>query len=355
MDLGAQWRGGQIQSLLLARELAASGDAITVLARRGAPLLARLDEAGLATISIRPGGEAHPGVLLEVARAARRFAPDVIYAGDARGHGVAVWSGAARARPLVVHRRVAFPPGGDPFSKRKYAAADRFLAISNAVAQILSRAGVPEGRIVVIPDGLPDSAFVRTDPPADRPFRLVHVGSFDGRKGQELAVETVATLVARGQDVRVAFLGDGDGREQVERLAQTRSVAERCAFEGLVDDVPARLAASHALLMTSSSEGGSLAIVEAMAAGCPVLCHDIEGAGELVREAGVGRLIQGLNPEAWADAIVELIATPQAQRQSMAEAGRAFAATRTIAATARLVRHELERVVTPTGRAPGRA
>jgi glycosyltransferase involved in cell wall biosynthesis len=197
----------------------------------------------------------------------------------------------------------------------------------------------------VVPDGLPDGAFVSAAPVPPPPFRLVHVGGFDGRKGQDTAVEVLARLVERGLDARLTFLGDGERREEIVRLAAARGVAERCELAGLVEDVPARLAASHLLLMTSSSEGGSLAVVEALAAGCPVACHDIEGAGEILREARAGRLIVGLDPEVWADAVVEVLTVPEPVRRSIVQAGREFAATRTIARTAQIVRRELEDAV----------
>jgi glycosyltransferase involved in cell wall biosynthesis len=345
LDLGAAWRGGQIQTFLLARELARAGEDVTVAARRGSPLALELERSAadeLAVEAVRPGGEGHPGVLLDVARAAARRDPEVLYAGDARGHGAAVWSLAARRRPLVVHRRVAFPPGRDWFSRRKYAAADTLLAISESVARALREAGIPPDRIVVVPDGLAPEAFVEDAAPAAPPYRLVHVGMFDGKKGQEVAIDAVARLAALGWDVHAAFLGDGPGRDALERRASAAGVAERCAFPGIVADVAARLAASHLLLMTSSSEGGSLAVLEAMAAGCPVLAHDVEGAGEFVREAGSGGLVRGLDPESWADAIARTLRDTTATR-SWILSGRRYAASRTIAATAALVLEELSK------------
>lgn len=345
LDLGASWRGGQIQTYLVARELARLGERVTVAARSGSPLAAAVGDASdaMALAPVRAGGEAHPSVLMDVARIARRVDPDAILAGDARGHGAAVWSGATRRRPLVVHRRVAFAPGRDWFSRRKYAAAKRFLAISESVARVLREAGVPAERVVVVPDGLPSEAFVLTAPSAAPPYRLAHVGTFDGRKGQQLVVAVVARLAARGWDVRATFLGEGAGRTEVEHLARRTGVDGRCEFPGLVADVPVRLAASHLLLMTSESEGGSLAILEAMAAGCPVLAHEVEGAAEYVRAAGSGGLVSGLDPEVWATAVAATLADPH-RRRLWIEAGRVFASHRTVQRTATLV---LEKGVRP--------
>src|ERR1019366_6988626 len=134
---------------------------VPFVGRRGAPLAEVLrNRGGTEVLEAPPGPEASPGLLLAVARAARLFQPDVVYAGDSRGHGAAVWSRASSGRPLVVHRRVFFRPSGHLLSRIKYRAADRFLAVSGAVASTLAKAGVDPARIAVVPDGLPPEAFV---------------------------------------------------------------------------------------------------------------------------------------------------------------------------------------------------
>jgi Glycosyltransferase Family 4 len=150
LDLGASLRGGQKQTALLLAELAGRGHAIRFIGRRAAPLAECLRNRGIDVVEAPPGPEASPGLLLAVARAARLFQPDLLYAGDSRGHGAAVWSRASATRPLVVHRRVAFRPSGHPLSRVKYRAADRFLAVSGAVAASLAEAGVDPSRVAVV-------------------------------------------------------------------------------------------------------------------------------------------------------------------------------------------------------------
>ncbi len=73
---------------------------------------------------------------------------DLIHCHDARSHTFA-------RKPFVVSRRVAFPVGRDWLSRWKYARAEAYLAVSNFVAEELRAAGVPSGRIHVVPDGVP--------------------------------------------------------------------------------------------------------------------------------------------------------------------------------------------------------
>ena len=344
LDLGPGMRGGQLQTVLLLSGLAARGHEIRLLARRGSPLSSAARAAGLETAEVPAGSEASPPVLLAAGREARAFRPEIVYAGDARGHGVAVFGRAAAGAPLVVHRRVTFPPGRDPLSRLKYRAAARFLAISGAVAASLEAAGVPAGKIAVIPDGLPGEAFRESTAPATPPFRLVHAGAFDGMKGQEVVVETLARLVSGGVDATTLFLGDGPARAGVEALARARGVAGRCEFPGQVEDAAARFASSHLMLLPSASEGGPLVLVEAMAAGCPVVGHDVGGSREMVAGGSAGILVASLDPSEW-EAAARSVLFDRGRRERLVAAGYAAARVRTIGRTVDLVEAELRRIL----------
>jgi glycosyltransferase involved in cell wall biosynthesis len=342
LDLGAALRGGQRQTVLVLAGLARRGHGVRLLARRASPLAAAARDAGLDVREVPAGSEASPFLLLAVAREARAFAPDVVYAGDARAHGAAVFSRASSSAPLVVHRRVTFPPGADPLSRAKYRAAARYLAVSAAVAASLEAAGVPRAKVTLVPDGLPDEAFRAEPAPAGPPWRLVHVGAFDALKGQDVAVEVLARLVRVPLDAELLFLGDGAERRSVEARASSRGVLPRCTFAGDVGDVANRLAASHVLLLPSASEGAPLALVEALAAGCPAVAHDVGGAAEMLNGGAAGVLLQSLDPDAWAAAVRALLLDP-GRRALLVAAGRAAAAERTIGKTVARVEAELER------------
>ncbi len=344
LDLGPAMRGGQRQTCLLLEALAARGHAVRLVARRESALAVAAAAAGL-DVSGAPGGpEASPALLLATARAARGFRPDVVYAGDARGHGAAVFSRAAARAPLVVHRRVTFPPGRGPLSRLKYRAASRFLAVSGAVAGSLAAAGIPDTKIAVVPDGLPPSAFRRDPAPPAPPFRLVHAGAFDGLKGQDVAVDVLARLVASGIDATLLLLGDGPERASIARRAAAAGVAARCAFAGHVEDVAPRLAASHVLLLPSRAEGAPLALVEALAAARAAVAHDVGGAAEMLAGGSAGVLLGSLDAGTWATAVRALLLDAD-RRAALVAAGRAAAAERTIARTVDRVEAELGRTL----------
>ncbi len=342
LDLGPGMRGGQRQSALLLAGLAARGHTIRLLARRLSPLAAAARASGLDTSEVPAGSEASPALLVAVAREARSFRPGIVYAGDARGHGAAVFGRASAGVPLVVHRRVVFTPGRSPLSRLKYRAADRYLAVSRAVASSLEAAGIPAEKIAVVPDGLAIDAFRNSVAPPPPPFRLVHAGAFDGMKGQDVVIECLARLVAEGLDVTALVLGDGPARPRVEAQAAARGVAGLCSFAGQVEDAGRRFAESHLMLLPSASEGGPLVLVEAMAAGCAVVGHDVGGAREMVADGAAGVLVESLDPAAWTDAVRGVLLEPE-RRTRLVEAGRAAALERTIDRTVAQVESELLR------------
>jgi len=345
LDLGAAWRGGQTQTALICAGLAARGHAVTLVARRGSALAREMRDAaagGAGVVESPAAFEAAPGLLHSVRREARRVAPDVVWASDARGHGAAVWSGVSPRVPLVVHRRVSFPPGHGVLSRLKYRLPRRYVAVSEGVAASLRLAGIDDGKITVLPDGLPPRAFLdRPGAPAP-PYRLVHVGAFDGLKGQDVAIAALDRLVARGLDATLLFLGDGPWRAKAEADATARGLAPRCHFAGEVRDVPDQLAASHLLLLPSRSEGASMTLMESMAAGCPVLVHDLPGPRELCQSGTAGALLPTLDPEAWAVEIARLLLHP-GERACFSVGGRAAAAEWTIERTLSRLESVLER------------
>lgn len=351
LDLGPSRRGGQRQTLLVSQVLAREGATVGVVSLAGSPLADDVETSGgrLALLPVRHGSEASPGLLLDVARAARRFRPQVLWAGDSRAHGAAVWSRLHHRYPLTVHRRVAFPPGQNLLSRIKYAAPRRYFAVSGAVAAALRDAGVPGHRIRLVPDGLPPEAFVDRPRYEGPPHRLVHAGAFDGKKGQRLAVEVLALLRSAGRDVHLVLLGDGPERKGVEALAERLGVRSACDFRGEVPGVASELAAAHVLLLPSESEGAPLVLTEAMAAGCSAVAHDVGGASELLEGGRAGVLVDGLDPLRWAERIAALLDDSPGRAALVAE-GRRAASERTLARTAAALARELSEVIEEHGR-----
>ena len=98
------------------------------------------------------------------------------------------------------------------------------------------------------------------------------------------------------------------------------------------------------MLLPSASEGGPLVLVEAMAAGCPVVGHDVGGAREMVDGGEAGVLVASRDPAAWEEAVRGVLLDP-GRRARLVEAGRAAARERRIENTVAHVERELLRAL----------
>jgi glycosyltransferase involved in cell wall biosynthesis len=149
-------------------------------------------------------------------------------------------------------------------------------------AGLAAGVGRPE-QYRLIPNGIDVARFdVTRDPVAGR---ILFLGRLSRQKRPDLAVQALAQLDLAAAELHVA--NDGPERPAVERLAAQLGVADRVHFLGYRDDVPALLSHAACLLLTSDYEGASLTVLEAMAAGVPVVATRVGGVEEALEGAGV--------------------------------------------------------------------
>jgi glycosyltransferase involved in cell wall biosynthesis len=198
--------------------------------------------------------------------------------------------------------------------------ADRIIAPSRFVADIIAAWGVPEWRITVIYNALektPDAS------PADLPFfagrTLIAVGRLIPLKGIDGLVE----LVGDDEKLRLLVVGDGPDRSRLESLALKLGAAERVVFTGAVERerIPAYLKAADAYVLNSLHEGLPHILLEAFAAGLPVIATDTGGTAEVVEDGVNGLLIPPRRKDRLASA-VERVLGDSTLRSSLVEGGR---------------------------------
>ncbi|MDZ4770615.1 MAG: glycosyltransferase family 4 protein [Chloroflexota bacterium] len=162
----------------------------------------------------------------------------------------------------------------------------------------------------------------------DAPLRLLSVGRLDWAKGYEFALDAVARVVAAGIAVEYTILGDGAYREAILFAAAQHGLIESgvVRLAGAIgrEAVPGFLHRADMLIHPALEEGFANAVIEAQAAGLPVVTSDAGGLPENVEDGVTGLVVPRRDADAMADAIVRLARDP-ALRQRMGEAGRARA------------------------------
>ena len=121
---------------------------------------------------------------------------------------------------------------------------------------------------------------------------LTMVGTFKTQKGHAHLLDAVAKMSPRHPNLRLLLVGDGGLRAECEEQARRLGLEEAVAFLGTRRDVPDLLAASDAFVLPSLWEGLSLALIEAMASGLPVVATDVSGSSLAVVDGETGWLVR---------------------------------------------------------------
>src|SRR5262245_18189011 len=208
-------------------------------------------------------------------------------------HANVVGTAAARAAGvshIVTGLRVADPRWWRVVAERTLTkSADRYVCVSQSVAEFFRRRGFSAEKLVVIPNGIETSMWRDAKPKCLSEFGvptgrrvMLFVGRLDKQKGLDRFFHGLPSIFCELPDHDLVLLGEGPQAAALGRLGCRLSVQERVHFVGLQADVPPIMVAADILLLPSRWEGMPYAVLEAMAAGKPVVATQAEGTVELL-------------------------------------------------------------------------
>lgn len=166
---------------------------------------------------------------------------------------------------------------------------------------------------------------------------LVSVARLDSQKNPLLLIEAFAKGTVAHADCHLLLAGTGSLAEAAQQAAARLGITERVHFLGVREDIPALLAASDGFVLASDWEGNPMSVMEAMAAGLPIVATAVGGVPDVVGDAGV--LAPAGDGQALAAAIADLVTHPERRERWGAEARRrasGFSVDSMISAYARL-------------------
>lgn len=182
-------------------------------------------------------------------------------------------------------------------------------------AALIRAARLPSDCVLAIHNGVDVASlargFERSDD-ADLPagYRIGYVGRLDRRKGLEQLLEAMVIIADHIPGARLIIIGDGPLRPELEAQRRALGISDRVAFLGHRADATALLPRLDAFVQPSLSEGLSNSLLEAMAAGLPIVATDIGANSEVVSHGRSALLVPPGRPEALAEAVVELHRCP---------------------------------------------
>lgn len=138
-------------------------------------------------------------------------------------------------------------------------------------------------------------------------FLFVNIARLAPQKNQALLIEAFAKGPARHDNSKLIIVGDGEERERLEEITKLHRLEEKVYFLGIRTDIPDILNASDVFVLSSDWEGNPLSVMEAMAAGKPVIATSVGGVPELIQNNITGILVPPKNVNAFSKAMLMLI------------------------------------------------
>lgn len=199
---------------------------------------------------------------------------------------------------------------------------DHYVCVSEAVRQFsIDRGRLPPTKLSVIPNAVDVRTFAEAVPidvgrllgqqrAAEVRRLVVYVGRLDCQKGLDRLIASTPSWLAPRSDVQLVLVGDGPQRPQLEEACRDANLRAQVTFAGRRSDVPNILGAADLFVLPSRWEGMPNALLEAMAAGLPVVAADAEGVRETLGDLADRQLVIGSDLEHWSRRIGEMLDAP---------------------------------------------
>jgi len=308
------------------------------------PLRAEIDHAVTACVSLdkKPGKD--PGCYIRLWRALRALKPDLVQTYNIGTLDLAPVVKLAGVRRLVhaEHGRDAADPNGENPRYRRLRRwmapfIDRYVAVSTDLQHwLVDRAGIARAKVAYIANGIDVQAFgtPRTVPASRRLLKdfappgsvlLGNVARLDKVKDQAGLLSAFALLRDHaGLPCRLIVAGEGPQRQALQQQLARLGLEQTVRLLGDRGDVSDLLAECDLFVLSSIAEGMPVTLMEAMAAGLPVVATDVGGVGSVVENGVTGTLVSASDPSALAHALGTYVADETLRRQH-GDAGRARA------------------------------
>ena len=326
--------GAEKQLSLLARGLPRDRFDVHVCAlTRGGPLAEELADAGIPVVVLNKRLKADPFALARLVRHLRSLQPDLIHTWmfTANSYGRAAGRLAGVQRMIASERCVDRWKSAWQFAvdRRLAGWTDRFVANAPAVRGFCAAHGIDGGKFDVIANGIaspPPSRWTRQeflqefDLPADAPL-LGAVGRFWPQKRMKYLIWVAEVLHLLHPDAQLLIAGDGPLRAQAMRYSTLLDGNSYIHFLGERDDVPDILPHLDLFWHVSGYEGLPNAVMEAMAAGLPVVATDVPGSRDLIRSGETGMLV-AVNDRSEMVQVSDSLITDSARRAALGRAAR---------------------------------
>ncbi|MGI9344150.1 MAG: glycosyltransferase family 4 protein [Gammaproteobacteria bacterium] len=325
--------GGAVQVINLVAGLADRGVRGTLVCAEGGLVAVAAQARGIDVLPVPMGGDLDVGFVVRLTRIIRRLKPTVVHVHSRRG---ADWFGGLAARlagvPAVLSRRVDSQESiaGRP----KYRLYRRVIAISGCIRSQLLAAGVPDDKVRLVRSGVatvadapawPRERFLREFGLDDDAFVIGMIAQLISRKGHEYLLDALPAIHAAYTGTRALLFGAGALEARLAALAEQKQLGDVVRLAGFRHDLAEFLGHLDVIVHPATREGLGVSVLEAQAAGVPVVAFRAGGVAEAVNDGVTGKLVSPRDVAGLERALTHLAWHPQ-ERAKMGAAAREWVA-----------------------------
>jgi glycosyltransferase involved in cell wall biosynthesis len=285
-------------------------------------------EAGIPVRGLGVLGRGTLRAIRKVSSELHRERPDILHTHNPSPHLVGAVAARWAGVPIVIHTKHGRNYPGE-FRKvwaNRVATwfSDRVIAVSKNAADVARGVErVSAKKVEVVFNGIDLQKFCELSPSDRNVRRMIHVARLvDPPKDHATLLRAVQLIVKQVPDFQLEIVGDGPHRERIESLCNELDLGNHVTFHGFRHDVHELLRHCGLFILSTTTEGLSITLLEAMATGLPIVATRVGGNPEVVADGETGLLVPPESPCEMADAILKLICDPTRAAQ-MGAAGRA--------------------------------
>jgi len=322
IETGRHLYGGALQVFYLMKGLAEAGCRNTIVCPCGSDI-AKADVPATQVCAVPVKGELDALFMLRLLRIISTVRPNLVHVHSRRGAdiwgAVAAW---CTNTPVIITRRVDNPES-PAIARLKYRSYSRVVAISEGIRRVLLSEGVPAEKIECIPSAVDAVRFIA---PCDRQWFLrefdlkpTHrtigmIAQFIHRKGHRFLVAAAPKIMARCPEARFLLFGKGPLEEEIRQQCSRTGVADRVIFAGFRDDLARILPCLDMVVHPATLEGLGVSLLQAAAAGIPIIASRVGGIPEVVKDGYSGILIDPEDTVEFVNSVTRLLSEPELAR-----------------------------------------
>lgn len=317
------WRGGEQQVAYLAKALQDLGVNNFILCPSGSMLMERMKSGSIKMLQYRSAGLFRLSLAYRLRKACSENHISLIHAHDSHAHTATVLSAAffGNTTPVVVSRRVDFRVSSTPFSRWKYnhSSVKRIICVSQAILELTAPSLSDPSRLRVVHSGIDLSRYEGEikGPTVKNEFGIGqhcilagNLSALADHKDYPTWLKAAHILAGRHPQLYFIIAGKGPEEEAIRSFISQNNLDERIRLIGFRNDIPSVMRSLDIFLMSSKTEGLGTILIEAMAAGVPVVATGAGGIPELVEDGVTGLMAAPGDSEGLANAVSRLIEDP---------------------------------------------